>query len=137
MKNNREELMGRIIKPLPVTGGLLDNDGNLVEKDLKDLFRTSIEHSIIRKDVAGEICKIIPTRLKNLWYFNREIKVGDKCSLETIIDNKIVGDNAYILDDVFGDEFDLVLGMDTLQRFEMELSLTKETVNVKRIQNIL
>lgn len=39
MKNNREELMGRLIKPLPVTGGLLDNDDNLVEKDLKVLFR--------------------------------------------------------------------------------------------------
>lgn len=75
----------------------------MIKKDLRVLFRTGIEQSIIRKDVVGEVCKIIPTKHKNLWYFNKEIKVGDKCSFETIIDNEIVRDNAYILDDVFGE----------------------------------
>ncbi|MHA1380171.1 MAG: hypothetical protein ACTSRG_17495 [Candidatus Helarchaeota archaeon] len=58
--------MGLIIKDLPVTGGLIDSKGSLIDKEIRVLFRTGIEHSSIKTDIANEICNIIPVSPKTL-----------------------------------------------------------------------
>ena len=123
--------MGRIIKKLIVDGGLLDEDGIIVEKRLDVLFRTGVIHSLIKKSVAEEVCTKIPVKPKTLgWYFGGKYQVTDKCVFETIIDNKLVEDTALILDDINW-EYDLVIGLETMQRYEMQLEFANESVKVR------
>ena len=130
--------MGLLIKSLVVSGGKEDDEGNLVERDIKTLFRTGYVHSVIRKNVANEICDIIPTNdLPLISIFGEQYNVTEKCVFETTIDDKRIDDTALILENIGGDEYDMVIGLESMQRYEMELDLVEKEVKVGREQLML